>query len=101
MNVFRIYCLFNIGLIVVHILLYVVTVMGLGSGNEDAPRNEVVNILVFMAVLGASPNLLLFLNGLLRRKQVKENALWAAVFTCVVLIGYLVVFWPFAMEYAV
>lgn len=101
MNVFKIYLLFNIGLIAVHVLLYVVTVMGLGSGSEDAPRSEVVNILVFMAILGASPNLLLFLISLLRRKQVKENALWAAVFTVLVLLGYLLVFWPFAVAYAV
>lgn len=101
MNVFKIYLLFNMGLIGVHVLLYVVTVMGLGSGNEGAQRSEVVNILMFMAALGASPNLLLFLVSLLRKKQVKENALWAAVFTLVVLLGYLVVFWPFVMEYAV
>lgn len=99
MNVFKIYFLINISMILLHIILYVVTVMGLGSGNEDALRSEIVNILVFMAVLGASPNLLLFLISLLRRKQVKGNALWAAVFTVIVLLGYLIVFWPFAMEY--
>lgn len=99
MNVFKIYFLINISMILLHIILYVVTVMGLGSGNEDAPRSEIVNILMFMAALGASPNLLLFLVSLLRRKQVKENALWAAVFTIIVLLGYLIVFWPFAMEY--
>jgi len=99
LNVFKIYFLINISMILLHIILYVITVMGLGSGNEDAPRSEIVNILVFMAALGASPNLLLFLIGLLRRKQVKENTLWAAVFTVIVLLGYLMVFWPFAMEY--
>lgn len=99
MNVFKIYFLINISMILGHIALYLVTVMGLGSGNRDAPRSEIINILAFMAALGASPNLLLFLASWIRKKQVKENALWAAVFAFIVLVGYLMVFWPFAMEY--
>ncbi|MGK7376360.1 hypothetical protein ACSFXN_00880 [Planococcus sp. 1R117A] len=99
MKVFKIYFLVNSSMILGHIALYLVSVMGLGSGNADAPRSEVINILLFMAALGASPNLLLFLAGLIKRKQVKENALWASAFTTIVLLGYLIVFWPLAMEY--
>lgn len=99
MKVFKIYFVLNIGMMVGHIALYLVTVMGLGSGNLDAQRSEIVDILVFMALLGASPNVILFLASLLRKKQIKENALWATVFTLIVLLGYLIVFWPFAMEY--
>ena len=99
MKTFKIYLLINIGFILGHIALYLVTVMGLGSGNRDAPRSEIVNILVFIAVLGASPNGLLFLASWIRKKQVKENALWAAVFTVLVLLGYFIVFWPLALEY--
>lgn len=99
MKVFKIYFLINISMILGHIALYLVTVMGLGSGNLDAPRSEIVDILVFMALLGASPNVILFLASLIRKKQIKENALWATVFTLIVLLGYLIVFWPFAMEY--
>lgn len=101
MKVFKIYFLINLCFIVGHFAFYIVTVIGLGSGNSDAPRSEIVPILVFLAVLGASLNLLLFLASLIRRSQVKAHALWAAVFSSIVLLGYLMVFWPFAMEYRV
>lgn len=99
MKVFKIYFLIDLCFIVGHLALYIVTVMGLGSGNSDAPRSEIVPILVFMSVLGASPNLLLLLAGLIRKSQVKEHALWTAVFTFLVFLRYLVVFWLFAIEY--
>lgn len=99
MKVFKIYFFINLSMIFGHIALYVVTIMGLGSGNLNAPRSEVVNILIFMAVLGASPNVILFLASLIRKKQIKDSALWAIVFTVIVLLGYSIAFWPLAMEY--
>lgn len=99
MNVFKIYFLINISMILGHAMLYVVAVMGLGSGNSDAPRSEIIPILVFIATLGASPNVLLFLASWARRSQVKENALWGAAFTLIILLGYFIAFWPLAMEF--
>lgn len=99
MNVFKVYCLINISMVLGHAVLYVVAIMGLGSGNSDAPRSEIIPILMFLAVLGASPNMLLLLASWARKSQVKENAFWGAVFTLIVLLGYFIAFWPLAMEF--
>ncbi len=92
MKVFKIYFFINLSMIFGHVILFVVTIMGLGSENLNAPRSEAVDILMFMAILGASPNMILFIASVIRKKQIKGNALWASVFTIIVLLGYSIAF---------
>ncbi|MGK7376315.1 hypothetical protein ACSFXN_00650 [Planococcus sp. 1R117A] len=100
MKLFKTYLFINICFIFLHICLYLVTIMGLGSGNRDAPRSEVINIMLLFAIIGLSPNLLLFFASVFRKKEIRENALWAAVFSMLILLGYFLAFWPLAMEYS-
>ncbi|MFD1862022.1 hypothetical protein [Planococcus chinensis] len=65
MRTFLQYLIFNIALILFHVFMYFVSVMGIGGGTGQEPRNEVFISLLIVAAIGASPNLLLLLNALL------------------------------------
>lgn len=101
MKVFKAYLIINIAFFFLHAGLYVVTVMGLGSGNSDAARSEIVNILILIAAIGLLPNVLLFCTSFIRKQEILENALWASVFSVLVMLGYFIVSRPLAMEFPI
>ncbi|MGO1057738.1 hypothetical protein ACTL32_01275 [Planococcus sp. FY231025] len=94
MRTFLQYLIFNIALILFHVFMYFVSAMGIGGGAGQEPRNEVFISLLIVAAIGASPNLLLLINALLRKVHILENVLWTAVFSIVVMAAYLYLFWP-------
>jgi hypothetical protein len=93
LETFKKYLLSNILLIGFHILMYFTAVMGFGSGSPNPPQIVVFQAILMMSVVGASPNLFIFLYSAFKKKNIVENALWALVFSLIVMIGYFTVFW--------
>ena len=93
METFKKYLLSNILLIGFHILMYFTAVMGFGSGSHNPPQIVVFQAILMMSVVGASPNLFIFLYSAFKKKNIVENSLWALVFSLIVMIGYYTVFW--------
>ena len=93
MKTFKKYLLINILLIVFHFMMYFAAVMGFGSATGLPPKIEIIIFLLVFSAIGASPNLLVFLFSAIRRKRIRENALWASVFSVMVMIGYFTVYW--------
>lgn len=73
--------------------MYFTAAMGFGSGSSNPPQIVVFQVILMMSVVGASPNLFIFLYAAFKKKNIVENALWALVFALIVTIGYFTVFW--------
>lgn len=67
--------------------------MGFGSGGPNPPQIVVFQAILMMSVAGSSPNLFIFLYSLFKKKNIVENALWALVFSLIVMVAYFTVFW--------
>ncbi|QBP40190.1 hypothetical protein [Paenisporosarcina antarctica] len=93
MKTFKKYLLINIFLIVFHFMMYFTAAMGFGSGSPNPPQIVVFEAILTLSIVGASPNLFIFLYSAIRKKKIVENALWALVFSLIVMIGYFTVFW--------
>ncbi|MDX1806290.1 MAG: hypothetical protein R3267_04655 [Paenisporosarcina sp.] len=93
METFKKYVLINILLIGFHILMYFTAAMGFGSASSNPPQMVVFQAILMMSVTGASPNLFIFLYSLFKKKNIVENALWALVFSLIVMVAYFTVFW--------
>ncbi|WP_017379078.1 hypothetical protein [Paenisporosarcina sp. TG-14] len=93
MKTFKEYLLINILLIGFHFMMYFTAVMGFGSATGRPPKIEIIKFLLFFSAIGASPNLLVFLFSAIRRNSIRENALWASVFSLIVMVGYFTVYW--------
>ena len=93
MQTFKKYLSINIFLIIFHIMMYFTAAMGFGSASTNPPQTVVFQAILTMSVVGASPNLFIFLYSAFRKKNIVENALWALVFSLIVMIGYFTVFW--------
>ncbi|HSO59014.1 MAG TPA: hypothetical protein VLQ66_12435 [Paenisporosarcina sp.] len=93
MKTFKKYLLINILLIFFHIMMYFGAVMGFGSATGRPPKIEIIKFLLVFSAIGASPNLLVFLFSAIRRKRIRENALWASVFSLIVMVGYFTLYW--------
>ena len=93
MKTFKKYLLINILLIFFHVTMLFVAVMGIGGGTGHPPKSEMIKFILFFSSVGASPNLLVFLFSAIRRKSIRENALWAFVFSLIVMVVYFTVYW--------
>lgn len=92
MKTFKKYLLINILLIGFHFMMYFGAVMGFGSATGRPPKLEIIKFLLVFSAIGASPNLLVFLFSAIRRKSIRENALWASVFSLIVMVVYFTVY---------
>ena len=70
-----------------------ISVMGIGGGTGNPSKSEMFKFILFFSCVGASPNLLVFLFSAIRRKRIRENALWASVFSMIVMGVYFTVYW--------
>jgi hypothetical protein len=94
LKTFKTYALVNAALIGFHASMYFVGVMGFGSG-EYASNWEIFKGLAFFSAFGASPNLLMLAIALFKKKDVKENMIFASLFFSIVFATYMIVFWNF------
>jgi NADH:ubiquinone oxidoreductase subunit 6 (subunit J) len=93
MSVFRKFLLVNGLLMFVHPMLFFAGIMGFGSAPDYTPKIELFKAMLSLAFVGACPNLLVFIISAFRRKEIKENLIWALIFFSLVFIVYLAVFW--------
>jgi hypothetical protein len=93
MKVFYKYLTINIFLIFFHVAMFFAGVMGFGGGTGNEPTSVLVEALLFFAFIGASPNLLVFLYSAVRKKSIKQNAIWATCFFVIVMAAYITTFW--------
>jgi hypothetical protein len=96
MKTFKTYALVNVALIGLHASMFFVGVMGFGSA-EYASDWEILKGLAFFSLFGASPNLLVLTIALIKKKDVKENILFASLFFSIVFTTYMLVFWNFVI----
>ncbi|MGB5944831.1 hypothetical protein [Paenisporosarcina sp.] len=93
MKTFKKYLLINILLIVFHLMMLFIAVMGIGGGTGHPSKSEMIKFILFFSSVGASPNLLVFLFSAIRKKSIRENALWAFIFSLIVMVGYFTLYW--------
>lgn len=82
----------NIFLIFYHVLMFFVGTMGLGGRTGMESTGEVVYNILLIALSGAAPNLIIFFIAFFAKKQVKQNAVWTAVFSLLIIVGYFYMF---------
>ncbi|WP_342429552.1 hypothetical protein [Neobacillus sp. FSL H8-0543] len=93
MKTFYKYLIINIALIFYHVPMFFVGVMGFGGGSGSEPLSVLIETLLIFAFTGASPNLLVFLYSAFRKKNTKQNAIWATCFSAIVMAAYIITFW--------
>lgn len=92
MKVFFMYLGINIFLIFYHVLMFFVGTMGLGGLTGTESTGEVVYNTLLIALSGAAPNLIIFFIAFFAKKHVKQNAVWAAVFSLLIIVGFFLCF---------
>lgn len=92
MKVFFMYLGINIGLIIYHAIMFFVGTMGLGGRTGTESAGELANNILLFALFGAAPNLIIFLIAFFTKKHVKQNAIWATVFSLLIIAGYFKMF---------
>lgn len=90
--VFKKYVIVNVVMIYWHGMMFFTGVMGFGSASGSPSKMVMIQALLLFSIIGASPNLFVFLHSLIKKKDVKENALWAGVFFLIVVISYFIAF---------
>lgn len=65
-------------------MMYFTAVMRFGSASTNPPQTVVFQAILMMSVVGASPNLFIFLYSAFRKKNIVE----ALIFSLIVMVGY-------------
>jgi hypothetical protein len=73
--------------------MYFTAVMGFGGGTPNPPKSVIFKAILSLSLVGASPNLFVFLFSAFRKKNILENAIWSLVFSLIIVIVYFAVFW--------
>lgn len=92
MKVFLMYLGINIVLIFYHAIMYFVGVMGLGGRVGTESSGELIYNILLLALFGAAPNLVIFIISFFMKKSLKQNAIWATVFSIAIILIYYYVF---------
>lgn len=93
LKIFLKYLMINILLLFFHVLMFFAGVMGFGGASGNEPLRVLLEALLVFAFTGASPNILIFFVAAIRKKNIKENAIWASVFFLIVMAAYMITFW--------
>lgn len=83
------YFLINVVLLVFHYVLTVLGAMAFGGPSDSVPTFTLVRTFVIFILVAIAPNMLVFLFSVIRKKRIKENALWAFVFVSVTIVVYI------------
>jgi hypothetical protein len=92
LKVFLMYLGINIALIFYHAIMYFVGAMGLGGRTGTESAGELTYNILLFALFGAAPNLIIFIIAFFLKKSVKQNAIWATVFSLMIIVGYFSMF---------
>jgi hypothetical protein len=86
------YLVINLVLIPIYILLFFMAAMGLGGRTGTESNRELMYNIFLFSTVGISPNAIVFLVSFLREKNIKPNAIWATVFSLIIMIGYILAY---------
>jgi hypothetical protein len=83
------YLVINLVLIPIYILLFFMAAMGLGGRTGTESNGELIYNIFLFSTVGIIPNAIVFLVSFIRKKNIKPNAIWATVFSLIIMIGYM------------
>jgi hypothetical protein len=66
--------------------------MGIGWRTGTESNGELMYNIFLFSTVGIIPNAIVFLVYFIRNKNIKPNAIWATVFSLIVLIGYMLAY---------
>jgi hypothetical protein len=92
MKVFFMYLGINIVLLFYHALMFFAGAMGLGGRTGTESTGVLFYHIFLFALFGAAPNFIVFILAFFMRKSVKQNAIWATVFSVLIITGYFIIF---------
>lgn len=76
------YVVLNVAMIFFHIIMFFAGVMGFGGAAGNEPKSEIFKALLFFAFIGASPNLVVLLISIIRKRKIKEHLTWSVFLRC-------------------
>jgi drug/metabolite transporter (DMT)-like permease len=86
------YLVINLVLIPIYILLFFMAAMGLGGRTGTESNVELMYNIFLFSTVGIIPNAIVFLVSFIRKKNIKPNAIWAAVFSLIMMVVYMLAY---------